>query len=119
MYVIDTGDGIDRLQNEIVRAVAGDELSRIARERVVLNSRLVTLLEAARERASALSAAIESHNQLEILALEARELLGLYEDATGRRYQHEYCQQGDDLGERRVPLPSHRLLLRLSALPAV
>jgi tRNA modification GTPase len=82
-----TGEGIDELRHEIVRAVAGEELSRVARERVVLNSRMVSLLEAARERVDTLSAAIESHNHLELLALEAREVLGLYEDATGRRYQ--------------------------------
>jgi tRNA modification GTPase len=81
------GDGIETLRRELVRAVAGDELSHVARERVVLNTRLVSLLEAARERVEALREAIESHNQLELLALEARALLGLYEDATGRRYQ--------------------------------
>lgn len=83
-----TGEGIDRLRGEIVRAVAGEELSRVARERVVLNSRLVALLESARERADTLSSIMKSRNHLEILALEARELLRLYEEATGRRY-HE------------------------------
>jgi tRNA modification GTPase len=82
-----TGEGIDRLRREIVRGVAGDELSRIARERVVLNRRLVSLLEDGRERVDALAEAIETHNNLEIISLEARGLLGLYEDATGRRYQ--------------------------------
>jgi tRNA modification GTPase len=81
-----TGDGIDALRHEIVRAVAGDELSRIARERVVLNSRLVSLLGSAREKVEELRTSLESHNQLELLALEAREVLAFYEEATGRRY---------------------------------
>jgi len=82
-----TGAGVEDLRREIVRAVAGDELSRVARERVVLNSRLVSLMEKAREQVDTLRDQIKSHNQLEILALEVRDLLGLYEDATGRRYQ--------------------------------
>jgi tRNA modification GTPase len=82
-----TGEGIDALRHEIVRAVAGEELSRVARERVVLNSRLVSLLETAREKVGALRASLEADNQLELMALEAREILGLYEEATGRRYQ--------------------------------
>jgi tRNA modification GTPase len=82
-----TGVGIEDLRREIVRAVAGDELSRVARERVVLNSRLVSLMEKARGQVDTLRDQVKSYNQLEILALEARELLRLYEDATGRRYQ--------------------------------
>jgi tRNA modification GTPase len=84
-----TGDGIDALRHEIVRAVAGDELSRIARERVVLNQRLVSLLGSAREQVETLAASLESHNQLELLALEARSVLALYEEATGRRYHED------------------------------
>ena len=38
------GEGVDELRHAIVSAVAGDELSRVARERVVLNRRLVDLL---------------------------------------------------------------------------
>jgi tRNA modification GTPase len=83
------GDGLDELRRELVRAVAGDGLSRIARERVVLNTRLVALLAAARERVEALRDQVESDNHLEIMALEAKQLLGLYEDATGRRYQSD------------------------------
>jgi tRNA modification GTPase len=82
-----TGEGIDALRREIVRMVAGDELSRVARERVVLNGRLVSLLEAARTKIETLRASLESDNQLELLAIEAREILGFYEEATGRRYQ--------------------------------
>lgn len=82
-----TGDGIDDLRREMVRAVAGDQLGRVASERVVLNGRLVSLLERARKRVENLREQVGSHNDLEILALEAREVLGLYEEATGRRYQ--------------------------------
>lgn len=81
------GEGVPELRRAIVAAVAGDELSRVARERVVLNRRLVGLLRQAKERAGDLRTAIESHNQLELLALDARAVLGLYEEATGRRYQ--------------------------------
>jgi len=84
-----TGEGIEDLRRAIVRAVAGEELSRITRERLVLNSRLVSLLEQARDRVDALQMALKSHNQLEILALEARSVLSLYEEATGRRYQSD------------------------------
>jgi tRNA modification GTPase len=82
----ETGEGVDSLRREIVRAVAGDELSRIARERVVLNGRLVSILQSAREKVETLRSSLESDNQLEIIALETRELLDLYEEATGRRY---------------------------------
>jgi tRNA modification GTPase len=82
-----TGEGVDGLRREIVRGVAGEELGRVARERIVLNSRLVSILGRAREQVDTLREQLKSHNQLELLALEARELLGLYEDATGRRYK--------------------------------
>jgi tRNA U34 5-carboxymethylaminomethyl modifying GTPase MnmE/TrmE len=59
----------------------------VVRERIVLNSRLVSILARASEQVDTLREQIEAHNQLEILALEARDLLGLYEDATGRRYK--------------------------------
>jgi tRNA modification GTPase len=81
------GEGVEELRHAIVSAVAGDELSRVARERVVLNRRLVDLLGQAKDRVGDLRTAIESHNQLELLALEARAVLGLYEEATGRHYQ--------------------------------
>jgi tRNA modification GTPase len=81
-----TGEGVEDLRHQMIEAVAGDELSRIARERVVLNSRLVSLLELAREKIDALAASLKADNRLEIMALEAREVLGLYEEATGRRY---------------------------------
>jgi tRNA modification GTPase len=83
----ETGEGIEDVRRAMVRAAAGDGLDRVARERVVLNSRLVSLLERARERVGALRTQLESGNHLEILALEARAALSLYEEATGRRYQ--------------------------------
>ncbi|MCK5619275.1 MAG: hypothetical protein KAJ17_07735, partial [Candidatus Krumholzibacteria bacterium] len=82
----ETGEGVEELRHEMIQAVAGDELSRIARERVVLNSRLVSLLDSAREKIDALAASLKADNRLEIMAVEAREVLGLYEEATGRRY---------------------------------
>lgn len=82
----ETGEGVEELRHQMIQTVAGDELSRIARERVVLNSRLVSLLDSAREKIDALAACLKVDNRLEIMALEAREMLGLYEEATGRRY---------------------------------
>ena len=82
-----SGEGVPELRHAIVAAVAGEELSRVARERVVLNRRLVGLLGQAKDRVGDLRAAIEAHNQLELLALEVRAVLGLYEEATGRSYQ--------------------------------
>lgn len=82
----ETGEGVEELRHQMIQTVAGDELSRIARERVVLNSRLVSLLDSAREKTDALAASLKADNRLEIMALEAREMLGLYEEATGRRY---------------------------------
>jgi tRNA modification GTPase len=84
-----TGQGLDELRRAIVQVVAGEELSRIHRERVVLNERLVGLLDNARERIEDLRASIESGNSLEIMALESREILALYEEATGRSYRED------------------------------
>lgn len=84
-----TGEGIEKLEDAIVETVAGERLSWIARERVVLNSRLVTLVKAAAEKVAALEKSLASRNPLEIMALEAREVLALYEEATGRRYQDD------------------------------
>ncbi len=82
----ETGEGFATLKQEIVRIVAGGVLDRVARERIVLNVRLSSLLGAASERVTALKAGVEGKEPLEILALEARALLEFYEEATGRRY---------------------------------
>lgn len=82
-----TGEGFEGLERTIVDAAAGGEVSRIAKERLVLNDRLVSLIEAASKKAKDLKRTLETGNHLEIMALEAREALLLYEEATGRRYQ--------------------------------
>ncbi len=84
-----TGDGLEELQRQIVEVVAGEELGRIAQERIVLNERLVALLEKARVLAEDLQASLKSGNQLEIMALESQEILALYEEATGRSYRDD------------------------------
>ena len=82
----ETGEGFAALKQEIVRIVAGGVSDRVARERIVLNARLSSLLGAASERVAALKAGVEGNEPLEILALEARAVLECYEEATGRRY---------------------------------
>ncbi len=82
----ETGEGFAALKQEIVRVVAGGVSDRVARERIVLNARLSSLLGAASERVAALKAGVEGNEPLEILALEARAVLEFYEEATGRRY---------------------------------
>jgi tRNA modification GTPase len=84
-----TGQGMGELRHAIVQAVAGEELSRIHRERLVLNERLVGLLDNARDRIEDLRASVESGNPLEIMALESREVLAIYEEATGRSYRDD------------------------------
>jgi tRNA modification GTPase len=84
-----TGEGLDGLRCQIVEAVSGEELGRIAQERMVLNERLVALLKKARALAEDLQLSLKSDNQLEIMALESREILALYEEATGRSYRDD------------------------------
>jgi tRNA modification GTPase len=61
----------------------------VARERLVLNARLISLLEQTRERINVLKASLEKRAPLEILAVDAREALKLYETATGKRYTED------------------------------
>ncbi len=84
-----TGDGLDELRRLLVETVGGEALSRMARERFVLNNRLVGLLHEARERAGVLRAGLSERRPLELLAAEARDVLGRYEEATGRKYTDE------------------------------
>lgn len=81
-----TGEGIDELRRELVRLAGSEGLATAARERVILNARVATLLSQARSRLERLGPAVESRQPLELLAVEAREILSLYEEATGRRY---------------------------------
>lgn len=84
-----TGDGLDALKGVLVEYVGRDGLSWIARERIVLNSRLISILEQARQRVDVLKENLARREPLEILALDAREVLQLYETATGKRYSDD------------------------------
>jgi tRNA modification GTPase len=81
-----TGEGIEGIRRVMLRLAGSESLARTARDRAILNARLVTLLADARARLDALGQAVESREPLEILAAQAREVLSLYEEATGRRY---------------------------------
>lgn len=83
-----TGDGVDAIRGALLRLTGSETLGRMARERAVLNARLASLLARAREGLEKLGRGIEARDPLEVLAVEAREVVGLYEEATGRRY-HE------------------------------
>jgi len=82
-----TGDGFDALRSAIVDKTGSARLARAARDRVVLNARLVGLLEEARVQLDALAAMIGRSEPLELIAERARQVLYQYEEATGRRYQ--------------------------------
>jgi tRNA modification GTPase len=81
-----TGEGVDVVRQGLLRLAGSDDLARMARERSILNARLVSLLSDAHEQLSTLGQAVESREALEILAHQARAVLALYEEATGRRY---------------------------------
>ena len=82
-----TGYGVEGLKESMVKIAVGEDINRIAVERVVLNSRLVHLLREAAEKTQSLRNDLNGGTALEMLAVEAREVLSLYEEATGRRYQ--------------------------------
>ncbi|MEJ2720990.1 MAG: tRNA uridine-5-carboxymethylaminomethyl(34) synthesis GTPase MnmE [bacterium] len=84
-----TGEGMEGFAPALVDRAARDQLSWIARERVVLNSRLISILQSARERLETLEENLAARAPLEILAVDAREVLSLYETATGRRYTED------------------------------
>jgi len=86
----EAGDGIPALKAALVERVGGEALVRAARERVVLNARVASLLRRADSATVALAASLGRGTSHELLAVEARELLACYEDALGRRY-------GDDV----------------------
>ena len=83
-----TGEGIDALKELMVDVVGREQLSWIARQRVLVNSRLVTLLQSAEGIAGTLINSLRSGRPLEILAVEIRDLLGVYEEAIGTRYSN-------------------------------
>jgi tRNA modification GTPase len=81
-----TGHGIEALKDEIIDVIGRETISWIARERIVLNARLVALLETADQKLAILLDQLPANAPLEILAVEFRELLGCYEEATGKKY---------------------------------
>jgi tRNA modification GTPase len=85
----ETGEGVAEIARALVRRASEEGLGWIARERVVLNARIVSLLEEALERLGALATGLVQRAPLEILAVDAREVLACYESATGKRYSEE------------------------------
>jgi len=85
----ETGEGVAEIARALVRRASEDGLGWIARERVVLNARIASLLEAASEQLDALETGLAMRAPLEILAADAREVLACYESATGKRYSEE------------------------------
>lgn len=85
----ETGEGFGELKSALLRLARSDELARMARDRVILNARLVALLESARDPLADLGRAVRDREPLEILAARARDVLSYYEEATGRRYRDD------------------------------
>lgn len=81
-----TGEGMEELRAAMVRLTGASELTRMARDRAVLNARLVVLMEDARLQLSELEGMLKDREPLELIAARARSILGCYEEATGRRY---------------------------------
>ena len=86
---VETGEGIGEIARALVRRAGEEGLGWIARERIALNARIVSLLEEASLRLEALEAGLAMRSPLEILAVDAREVLSCYELATGKRYSEE------------------------------
>jgi tRNA modification GTPase len=85
----ETGEGVDEIARALVRRASEAGLGWIARERVILNARIASLLDTAFERLGVLEAGLAARSPLEILAADAREVLACYESATGKRYSEE------------------------------
>lgn len=83
------GDGVPDLIRALVAKVGGEGLATMARDRVVLNARLVSLMQTATERSAVLRESLVVRRPLEVMAVEARETLAAYEEATGRSYQSD------------------------------
>ncbi len=86
---METGDGVDRLKETLIECVGRHHLDWVARERIVLNARLAATLKKGKEQIDVLRGGFETRAPLEILALDAREALQLYESATGKRYSDD------------------------------
>jgi tRNA modification GTPase len=84
-----TGEGIRDIERALISKAASDGLSWVARERVVLNARIVSVLSQASDHLAALGSGLEERVPLELLAFEAREVLSCYEQATGKRYSED------------------------------
>ncbi len=84
-----TGEGVDALKARLLECACKDELSRIARERIVLNSRHIDLLQSAKKECATIIDLFHRREALEILAVEIRELLHHYELITGRKYSDD------------------------------
>jgi tRNA modification GTPase len=84
-----SGEGVTELKTALVALVGGERLATMARQRVVLNERLVALLWTASVRGRALRESLEAGRALELMAVEARETLAAFEEATGRSYQSD------------------------------
>jgi tRNA modification GTPase len=85
----ETGEGVAEIARALVRRASDDGIGWIARERVVVNARIASLLGEASERLLALERGLVGRSPLEILAADAREVLTCYELATGKRYSEE------------------------------
>jgi len=81
-----TGSGVDSLRSVMMEKTGSANLARLARERAVLNARLASLLAEARTELEVLAGMISKAEPLELVAHRARQVLALYEEATGRRY---------------------------------
>jgi len=82
-----TGEGVDDLRAAILAAVGGGEVTRAARERFIVNARVSSALESAREAVRRLEDGLSERRPLEILAADAGDALAGYETATGVRYE--------------------------------
>ncbi len=85
----ETGEGLGEVARELVRRAGEEGLGWIARERVVLNARIASLLEEASEGLGELESGLAMRAPLEILAAGVQEVLACYESATGKRYSEE------------------------------
>ncbi len=81
-----TGEGVEDIRRALVQLAGTEHLARMARDRSILNARLTGLLIEARARLDVLGQSVEAREPLELLAVQARDVLSLYEEATGRRY---------------------------------
>ena len=84
-----SGEGIPELIAAIVHKVGAEEVSRMAMDRVILNARLVGLMQTAAGHLETLLGGLDSGRPLELLAVDAREVLSCYEEAAGRRYRDD------------------------------